>query len=61
VPAFRKLYCPLDKAAGHYEGINQTNKLLSLFNSFLPFFNLPEKLAGPPFGLSIILLCRKHS
>jgi SAM-dependent methyltransferase len=101
VQAFRKLYCPQDKAAGHYRryqlkeisekvescgfeiqkkmyfnlfGIlgwivngkilkkeRLSNKLLSLFNSFLPFFNFLEKLVGPPFGLSIILICRKAS
>jgi len=101
VPVFQKLYCPLDKAAGHYRryqlkeisekvescgfeiqkkmyfnlfGIlgwivngkilkkeRLSNKLLSLFNSFLPFFNFLEKLVGPPFGLSIILICRKAS
>ena len=101
VPAFEKLYCSLDKAAGHYRryqlkeisekvescgfeiqkkmyfnlfGIlgwivngkilkkeRLSNKLLSLFNSFLPFFNFLEKLVGPPFGLSIILICRKAS
>ncbi len=99
VPAFKKLYCHLDKAAGHYRryqlkeisekvescgfeiqkkmyfnlfGIlgwlvngkilkkeRLSNKLLSLFNFFLPSFNFLEKLIGPPFGLSIILICRK--
>jgi len=101
VPAFEKLYCPLDRAAGHYRryqlkeisekvescgfevqkkmyfnlfGIlgwlvngkilkkeRISNKLLSIFDFFLPFLNFLEKLVGPPFGLSIILICRKAS
>lgn len=36
-----------------------SQKLLGLFDLLTPFFNLVEKLIGPPIGLSMIVVCRK--
>lgn len=99
-PAFKFLFCPLDKAAGHFRRYNLkelsakvercgftvsrnmyanffgimgwffngkllrrerlSKGLLSLFNFFIPLFELFEETVYLPAGLSIILVCRKN-
>lgn len=101
VPAFKGLFCALDKAAGHFRRYSKreieekiracgfscvklsyynffgifgwlvngvllrreqlSNKMLSLFDRLVPFFELFENISGPPLGLSIVAVCRKES
>ena len=101
VPAFKELFCSLDRAAGHYRRYTKreltakilasgfddltlcyanffgifgwivngivfrkkrlSTRMLALFDYFVPFFEWFEKKSGPPVGLSLIAVCRKHN